>query len=57
MAATPDRPVAVVILGPPNRLPKDFITVHPVDVLLVLESSSSLGKKNKPVRDAPWICV
>ena len=51
----PDRPAADFILGPPNRLAKDFLSVHPVDVLLVLESSSSLGKKNKPVRDAPWM--
>ena len=51
----PDRPAADVILGPPNRLAKDFLSVHPVDVLLLLASSSSLGKKNKPVRDAPWI--
>ena len=50
-----ERPAADFILGPPNRLAKDFLYVHPVDVLLVLESSSSLGKKKKSFRDAPWM--
>ena len=52
---TPGRPAANHILGLPNRLPEECLTVHPVDVLLVLESSSSSGRKNQPLFDAPWL--
>ena len=51
----PESPAADVILGPPNMLAKDFLSAHPVDVLLVLESYPSLGKKNRPVHDSPWM--